>query len=107
MTRNSELARLKELKQEAFRKKQETYRKFIDLSSQTNDAYDEMQQLWGVCCSTHEEMQSEYDSMKACSENYQAIWSQYSSVRELNNSRIQQLRYDADSEHQSMISAFE
>ena len=49
MTRKSELARLKELKQEAFRKKQETYRKFIDLSSQTNDAYDEMQQLWGVC----------------------------------------------------------
>lgn len=107
MTRNSELTRLKRLEQEAFRKKQETYRKFSDLRSQTNDAYNEMQQLWVACCSAREEMQSEYDSMKSCSENYQAIWSQYSSVKELNNSRIQQLRYDADSEHQSMISAFE
>ena len=75
MTRNSELTRLNELKQEAFRKKQETYQKFANLRSQTNDAYNEMQQLWMACCSAREEMQSEYDSMKACSENYQAIWS--------------------------------
>lgn len=52
-------------------------------------------------------MNREYESMQHSSDNYREVWGEYSRIRDANNSRIESLRYEADSEHQMMKDCFE
>lgn len=66
-----------------------------------------MQSAWEERCSAREEMNREYESMQHSSDNYREVWGEYSRIRDANNSRIESLRYEADSEHQMMKDCFE
>ena len=107
MARNSELDSLKNREQEAFRRKQLAYQKYADTKDRASAAYSIMQSAWEERCSAREEMNREYESMQHSSDNYREVWGEYSRIRDANNSRIESLRYEADSEHQMMKDCFE
>ena len=107
MARNSELDSLKTREQEAFRRKQLAYQKYADAKDRASAAYNIMQSAWEERCSAREEMNREYESMQHSSDNYREVWGEYSRIRDANNSRIESLRYEADSEHQMMKDCFE
>ena len=107
MARNSELDSLKTREQEAFRRKQLAYQKYADAKDRASAAYSIMQSAWEERCSAREEMNREYESMQHSSDNYREVWGEYSRIRDANNSRIESLRYEADSEHQMMKDCFE
>ena len=107
MARNSELDSLKTREQEVFRRKQLAYQKYADAKDRASAAYSIMQSAWEERCSAREEMNREYESMQHSSDNYREVWGEYSRIRDANNSRIESLRYEADSEHQMMKDCFE
>ena len=66
-----------------------------------------MKSAWQERSSAREEMNREYEEMQRSSEHYREVWDGYSRIRDSNNSRIESLKWEADREHQEMISCFD
>ena len=106
MPRNHELDFLKSQEQDAFRRKQNAWQNYADARDRTKSAHDEMESAWQERSNAREEMNREYEAMQSASNHYREIWNEYGRIRDYNNSRIDSLRYEADSEHQMMVDCF-
>ena len=107
MAKNFELDSLKGREQEAFRRKQSAYQKYIDAKTRASEAYDVMQSAWGERCTAREEMNREFEDMQRSSNHYREVWDGYGRIRDENNIRIESLRHEADLEHQMMKDCFD
>ena len=107
MPRDPELDRLKAAEQSAFQRKQAAFQRYADARDRANEAHDEMERAWQERCSAREEMNREFERKQQAWERYHSVWDEYGSIRESNSSRIDQLRSEADYEHQAMQDAFE
>ena len=107
MPKDYELDLLKAKRQEAFDRKQIAFERFIKAKEAANLAYDVMQAAWKERCDARSRMNHEFEAMQSASERYRDVWGQYGRIRDYNNARIEELRREADSEHQEMVSCFE
>ena len=107
MPRSAELDSLFARKQEAFVRKQAAFQKYIDAKNRANEAHDRMQLAWDRRVTAREEMNREYNSMQQSKGSRDAIWADFNRVRQGNSSRIEQLRQEADMEHEMMKSCFD
>lgn len=107
MSRDYELDRLKSEEQAAFQRKQSAWKNYADAKDRANAAYDEMESAWQERCRAREEMNREFEIMQNANSHHQEIWDEYGRIRDYNNSRIDSLRYEADSEHREMQMCFE
>jgi len=107
MPRSTELDSLFALKQEAFVRKQAAFQKYIDAKNRANEAHDRMQLAWDRRVTAREEMNREYNSMQQSKGSRDAIWADFNRVRQGNSSRIEQLRQEADMEHEMMKNCFD
>lgn len=53
-----------------------------------------------------EKMNREFENRKVAFEHHDSVWENYKQIRDYNNSRIESLKYDADSEHRAMQDCF-
>ena len=107
MSRNYELDSLKSREQDAFQRKQAAFRRYKEARDRASDIHDEMESAWQERSSAREEMNREYEEMQRNSEHYAQVWDEYGRIRDDNNSRIESLKWEADREHQEMISCFD
>ena len=107
MPRSAELDSLFARKQEAFVCKQAAFQKYIDAKNRANEAHDRMQLAWSQRVTAREEMNREYNSMQQSKGSRDAIWADFNRVRQGNSSRIDQLRQEADMEHEMMKNCFD
>lgn len=107
MPRSTELDSLFARKQEAFVRKQAAFQKYIDTKNRANEAHDRMQLAWDRRVTAREEMNREYNSMQQSKGSRDAIWADFNRVRQGNSSRIEQLRQEADMEHEMMKNCFD
>ena len=107
MPRSAELDSLFARKQEAFVRKQAAFQKYIDAKNRANEAHDRMQLAWDRRVAAREEMNREYNSMQQSKGSRDAIWADFNRVRQGNSSRIEQLRQEADMEHEMMKNCFD
>lgn len=107
MPRSAELDSLFARKQEAFARKQAAFQKYIDAKNRANEAHDRMQLAWDRRVAAREEMNREYNSMQQSKGSRDAIWADFNRVRQGNSSRIDQLRQEADMEHEMMKNCFD
>ena len=107
MPRSAELDSLFARKQEAFVRKQAAFQKYIDAKNRANEAHDRMQLAWNQRVTAREEMNREYNSMQQSKGSRDAIWADFNRVRQGNSSRIDQLRQEADLEHEMMKNCFD
>ena len=107
MPRSAELDSLFARKQEAFVRKQAAFQKYIDAKNRANEAHDRMQLAWNQRVTAREEMNREYNSMQQSKGSRDAIWADFNRVRQGNSSRIDQLRQEADMEHEMMKNCFD
>ena len=107
MPRSAELDSLFARKQEAFVRKQAAFQKYIDAKNRANEAHDRMQSAWDRRVAAREEMNREYNSMQQSKGSRDAIWADFNRVRQGNSSRIDQLRQEADMEHEMMKNCFD
>lgn len=107
MPRSAELDSLFARKQEAFVRKQAAFQKYIDAKNRANAAHDKMQLAWDRRVTAREEMNREYNSMQQSKGSRDAIWADFNRVRQGNSSRIDQLRQEADMEHEMMKNCFD
>ena len=107
MPRSAELDSLFARKQEAFVRKQAAFQKYIDAKNRANEAHDRMQLAWDRRVTAREEMNREYNSMQQSKGSRDAIWADFNRVRQGNSSRIDQLRQEADMEHEMMKNCFD
>lgn len=107
MPRSAELDNLFARKQEAFARKQAAFQKYIDAKNRANEAHDRMQLAWNQRVTAREEMNREYNSMQQSKGSRDAIWADFNRVRQGNSSRIDQLRQEADMEHEMMKNCFD
>lgn len=107
MPRSTELDSLFARKQEAFVRKQAAFQKYIDAKNRANEAHDRMQLAWDRRVTAREEMNREYNSMQQSKGSRDAIWADFNRVRQGNSSRIEQLRQEADMEHEMMKNCFD
>ena len=107
MPRSAELDSLFARKQEAFVRKQAAFQKYIDAKNRANEAHDRMQLAWDRRVTAREEMNREYNSMQQSKGSRDAIWADFNRVRQGNSSRIEQLRQEADMEHEMMKNCFD
>lgn len=107
MSRNYELDSLKSREQDAFQRKQAAFQRYKEAKDRASDIHDEMESAWQERSSAREEMNHEYEEMQRNSEYYREVWDEYGRIRDDNNSRIESLKWEADREHQEMISCFD
>lgn len=107
MPRSAELDNLFARKQEAFVRKQAAFQKYIDAKNRANEAHDRMQLAWDRRVAAREEMNREYNSMQQSKGSRDAIWADFNRVCQENSSRIDQLRQEADMEHEMMKNCFD
>ncbi|MDO5451870.1 MAG: DUF1771 domain-containing protein [Candidatus Saccharibacteria bacterium] len=107
MPRDYELDRIKSEEQTAFQRKQSAWARYAEARNRTNVAHNVMESAWEERCKAREEMNREYELMQSSSERYREVWDEYGRIRDYNNSRIESLHYEADSEHQEMQRCFE
>ena len=107
MPRSTELDNLFARKQEAFGRKQAAFQKYVDAKNRANEAHDRMQLAWNQRVTAREEMNREYNSMQQSKGSRDAIWADFNRVRQGNSSRIDQLRQEADMEHEMMKNCFD
>lgn len=107
MPRSAELDNLFARKQEAFARKQAAFQKYIDAKNRANEAHGRMQLAWNQRVTAREEMNREYNSMQQSKGSRDAIWADFNRVRQGNSSRIDQLRQEADMEHEMMKNCFD
>lgn len=107
MSRNYELDSLKSREQDAFQRKQAAFQRYKEARDRASDIHDEMESAWQERSSAREEMNREYEGMQGNGEYYAQVWDEYCRIRDNNNSRIESLKWEADREHQEMISCFD
>ena len=107
MPRSAELDNLFARKQEAFVRKQAAFQKYIDAKNRADKAYDRMQLAWGQRVAARDEMNREYNSMQQSKGSRDAIWADFNRLCQENNSRINQIRQEADMEHEMMKNCFD
>ncbi len=106
MPRNYELDHLKSAEQEAFQRKQSAFQRYVVAKDRASKAYDEMDQAWQERSFARDIMNCEFELNQQSWAQYHSIWDEYSRIKKTNNSRIDQLRAEADYEHQAMQDAF-
>ena len=107
MSRNYELDLLKSQEQVAFQRKQAAFQRYQQQKDYTHSLYLDLQAAWQARSEARDEMNREYELKQEQKERNDAVWSEYSRIRDNNNARIESLRYDADNEHRSMIECYE
>lgn len=107
MPRSVELDNLFARKQEAFARKQVAFQKYVDARNRANEAHDRMQSAWDQRVAAREEMNREFESMQQSKDSRDAIWADFNRVCQENSSRIDQLRQEADMEHEMMKNCFD
>ena len=107
MPRSAELDSLFARKQEAFERKQAAFQKYVDARNRANEAYDRMQSAWGQRVAAREEMNREFESMQQSKDSRDAIWADFNRLCQENSSRIDQVRREADMEHEMMKNCFD
>ena len=107
MPRSAELDSLFARKQEAFERKQAAFQKYVDARNRANEAYDKMQSAWDQRVAAREEMNREFESMQQSKDSRDAIWADFNRLCQENSSRIDQIRREADMEHEMMKNCFD
>lgn len=107
MSRNYELDKLKAEQESAFQRKQEAYRNYEDVRDRVNAAYDAMQAAWEKRVCAREKMNQEFEKRKSAYEYHDSVWADYGRIRDNNNSQIESLKLEADSEHHAMQDCFD
>ena len=107
MPRSAELDSLFARRQEAFERKQAAFQKYVDARNRANEAYDRMQSAWDQRVAAREEMNREFESMQQSKGSRDAIWADFNRLCQENSSRIDQLRREADMEHEMMKNCFD
>ena len=107
MPRSVELDNLFARKQEAFVRKQAAFQKYVDAKNRANEAHDRMQSAWDQRVAAREEMNREFESMQQSKDSRDAIWADFNRVCQENSSRIDQIRREADMEHEMMKNCFD
>ena len=107
MPRNYELDSLKSREQDAFQRKQAVFQRYKEARDHASDIHNKMESAWQERSSAREEMNREYEKMQRNSEHYREVWDEYGRIRDGNNPRIESLKWEADREHQEMISCFD
>lgn len=107
MLANSDLDRLRLEEKAAFQRKQSAWAKYAEAREHTNKVREEMQSAWEALQNARNEMNREFEARQNAYNERQRIWDSYGQVRDYNNSRIDSLRYEADTEHQEMQRCFE
>lgn len=107
MPRSVELDNLFARKQEAFARKQVAFQKYVDARNRANEAYDRMQSAWDQRVAAREEMNREFESMQQSKDSRDAIWADFNRLCQENSSRINQIRQEADMEHEMMKNCFD
>lgn len=107
MPRSAELDSLFARKQEAFVRKQAAFQKYIDAKNRANEAHDRMQSAWDQRVAAREEMNREFESMQQSKDSRDAIWADFNRLCQENSSRINQIRQEADMEHEMMKNCFD
>lgn len=107
MLRNPELDRLKSRQQSLFEQKQAAFQRFKDLQEQTNVARRTLQACWDERVHARECMNHEFEAMQSAYSCSDSVWSEYTRIRDRNNSKIESLKYEADIEHRAMQECFD
>ena len=107
MSRSVELDNLFARKQEAFARKQVAFQKYVDARNRANEAHDRMQSAWDQRVAAREEMNREFESMQQSKDSRDAIWADFNRLCQENSSRINQIRQEADMEHEMMKNCFD
>ena len=107
MPRSVELDNLFARKQEAFGRKQAAFQKYVDARNRANEAHDKMQSAWDQRVAAREEMNREFESMQQSKDSRDAIWADFNRLCQENSSRINQIRQEADMEHEMMKNCFD
>ena len=107
MPRSAELDSLFARRQEAFERKQAAFQKYVDARNRANEAYDKMQSAWDQRVAAREEMNREFESMQQSKDSRDAIWADFNRLCQENSSRIDQIRREADMEHEMMKNCFD
>lgn len=107
MAKDLELDRLKAEEQRLFQAKQEAFQSYAKTRDATRDAYERMENAWRERDQARSEMNREFEVRKEAYAYNDAIWSEYSRIRDTNNARIDSLKHEADYEHQAMQDSFE
>ena len=107
MPRSVELDNLFARKQEAFARKQVAFQKYVDARNRANEAHDRMQSAWDQRVAAREEMNREFESMQQSKDSRDAIWADFNRLCQENSSRINQIRQEADMEHEMMKNCFD
>ena len=107
MPRSVELDNLFARKQEAFGRKQAAFQKYVDARNRANEAHDKMQSAWDQRVAAREEMNREFESMQQSKDSRDAIWADFNRLCQENSSRINQIRKEADMEHEMMKNCFD
>lgn len=107
MPRSVELDNLFARKQEAFGRKQAAFQKYVDARNRANEAHDRMQSAWDQRVAAREEMNREFESMQQSKDSRDAIWADFNRLCQENSSRINQIRQEADMEHEMMKNCFD
>lgn len=105
--RNQDLDALKTREQEAFSLKQNAWKKYDETKTRCSELHDAMQSAWNERVSARDVMNREYEAMQNDNNNYRAVWDEYGRIRDYNNAKIESLRSEADYEHREMIRCFD
>lgn len=105
--RNQDLDALKTREQEAFSLKQNAWKKYDETKTRCSELHDAMQSAWNERVSARDVMNREYEAMQNDNNNYRAVWDEYGRIRDYNNAKIEGLRSEADYEHREMIRCFD
>lgn len=105
--RNQDLDALKTREQEAFSLKQNAWKKYDETKTRCSELHDAMQSAWNERVSARDVMNREHEAMQNDNNNYRAVWDEYGRIRDYNNAKIEGLRSEADYEHREMIRCFD
>ena len=106
MPKNYELDHLKIVEQDAFQRKQSAFQHYVAAKDRASKAYDEMEQAWQDRSFARNMMNCEFELNQQAWTQYRSVWDEYGRIKETNNPQIDQLRAEADFEHQAMQDAF-
>ena len=106
MPRDSLLDSLKAQEQQAFQRKQEAFERYKKAKDEASRAHSAAEAAWKERSVARDTMNRAFEKMKSANSSHDSVWSDYGRIRDENNARIDELRREADREHQSMIDCF-
>lgn len=107
MLKDYELDCLKSELDEAFAHKQEAYRVYDEARKKTDSVYAAMFDARDALNRARAEMNDAYEEFQRAKSASREVWDEYGRIRDYNNSEIESLKYEADSEYQDMRTCFE